>query len=261
MPLDPGTEPLEALPDTSEDSPGPPVSSRPTFVERTVALLEVLLCSDYLTQIALGATLMAAGISPTAADGGLSLQYVVALSLIDTVVLISLILVFLRVHGEDPRSIFLGNRRVASEILAGVGLTFVAFALAVVVLGLILQFAPELHTVADNPLEPLMGNARDAVIFAVVVVIAGGFREELQRGFLLYRFEHWLGGARVGVVVTSVLFGLGHIPQGVDASIATAMLGALWGVVYLRRRSVVAPVVSHSGFNLLQLVQFLIVRR
>ena len=34
--------------------------------------------------------------------------------------------------------------------------------------------------------------------------------------------------------------------------------GAFWGVVYLRRRSVVAPVVSHSGFNLLQIVQFLV---
>jgi membrane protease YdiL (CAAX protease family) len=39
------------------------------------------------------------------------------------------------------------------------------------------------------------------------------------------------------------------------------MLGALWAVVYLRRRSVVAGVVSHSGFNLLQLVQFVVVGR
>jgi len=258
MPLDPEPEPFELRP---EQSPDPPVHSRPTFVERTVALLEVLLCSDYLTQIALGGTLIAIGFPPVGPDGGLSLQYVVALSLIDTVLLLGLILIFLRVHGESPRTIFLGNRRMAPEFLAGIGLTIVAFVIAIVVLGLILQFAPELHTVVDNPLEQLMGSPRDAVIFAVVVVIAGGFREELQRGFLLHRFEHWLGGARVGLVVTSVLFGLGHLPQGVDASIATALLGALWGVVYLRRRSVVAPVVSHSGFNLLQLVQYLIVGR
>ncbi len=30
-----------------------------------------------------------------------------------------------------------------------------------------------------------------------------------------------------------------------------------WAIIYLRRRSIVAPVVSHSGFNLLQLGQFL----
>jgi membrane protease YdiL (CAAX protease family) len=47
----------------------------------------------------------------------------------------------------------------------------------------------------------------------------------------------------------------------VDASIATGLLGAFWGVVYLRRRSAVAPIVSHSGFDLIQIVQFLLVRR
>ena len=30
-----------------------------------------------------------------------------------------------------------------------------------------------------------------------------------------------------------------------------------WGIVYLRRRSVVAPMISHSGFNLIELLQYL----
>jgi len=82
-------------------------------------------------------------------------------------------------------------------------------------------------------------------------------REEVQRAFLLRRFERWLGGGRVGVIVTSVSFGLGHKIQGLDAAVATSVLGGFWAFIYLRRRSVVAPVVSHSGFNLLQLAQFL----
>jgi membrane protease YdiL (CAAX protease family) len=90
----------------------------------------------------------------------------------------------------------------------------------------------------------------------VVVVIAGGVREELQRAFLLRRFERWLGGRGVGIVVTSTAFGAGHWIQGADAAVATGLLGAFWAIVYLRRQSSVAPVVSHSGFNLLQLAQF-----
>ena len=101
----------------------------------------------------------------------------------------------------------------------------------------------------------------DAALFALVVVVAGGIREELQRAFLLHRFEQHLGGARVGLVVTSLSFGVGHLLQGADAVIATAALGAFWGVVYLRRRSALAPIVSHAGFNLLQLAQFLLVPR
>jgi membrane protease YdiL (CAAX protease family) len=86
-------------------------------------------------------------------------------------------------------------------------------------------------------------------------------REEVQRGFILHRFGHYLGGAWTGVAVYSVLFGLGHLEQGYDAAIATGLLGALWGVVYLTRRSIVAPMVSHAGFNLGQLMKYLVVAR
>ena len=60
-------------------------------------------------------------------------------------------------------------------------------------------------------------------------------------------------------MVTSAAFGAGHLMQGVDATIATGLLGAFWGVIYLRRRSCVAPMVSHAGFDLVQIVQFLVV--
>ena len=59
------------------------------------------------------------------------------------------------------------------------------------------------------------------------------------------------------VAVTSAAFGAGHFVQGVDASIATGLLGAFWGLTYLRRRSCVAPMVSHAGFDLVQVVQYL----
>jgi membrane protease YdiL (CAAX protease family) len=39
------------------------------------------------------------------------------------------------------------------------------------------------------------------------------------------------------------------------------LLGAFWGMVYLRRRSTVAPMVSHAGFDLLQIVQVIAVGR
>jgi membrane protease YdiL (CAAX protease family) len=61
----------------------------------------------------------------------------------------------------------------------------------------------------------------------------------------------------IGLIVTSAAFGAGHALQGADAVIATALLGAFWGFVYLRRGSVVAPMVSHAGFDLLQIVQYM----
>jgi membrane protease YdiL (CAAX protease family) len=240
-------------------SPQPPDTTdvHPSPVQRVVALLEVLLCSDYPTQAALGATFTALGYGPYATNGELRVGYVVTLSLLDTVLLVGLILFFLHAHGERPRELFLGPRPPAREASFGVPLVFVALAIAVAILATIQRYLPRLHTVEHNPLQALIRTPQDVWLFAIVVVVAGGVREELQRAFLLRRFEVWLGGATVGVVTASIAFGAGHLLQGADAAITTGALGIFWGIVYLRRRSVVAPMVSHSGFNLLQIVQFL----
>jgi membrane protease YdiL (CAAX protease family) len=54
-----------------------------------------------------------------------------------------------------------------------------------------------------------------------------------------------------------VEFGLGHIEQGYDAVLLTGILGIVWGFIYLVRGSIVTPMVSHSGFNLAQLLAYL----
>jgi membrane protease YdiL (CAAX protease family) len=232
-----------------------PHRSAPSVADRTVALIEVILCSDYPTQFALNATFLALGFHAQGPDG-LNFGFVMALSLADTVFLVGLIVLFLLAHGESPGDVFFDAKPFVAEARAGIPLTFVAFAIALLVLLAVRAAAPWLHTVEHNPLQDLMRTPGKALMFAGLVVVAGGIREELQRAFLLRRFERSLGGAKVGIVVASLAFGAGHFMQGVDAVIATALLGAFWGVVYLRRRSVVAPMVSHSGFDLLQVLQF-----
>jgi len=118
-----------------------------------------------------------------------------------------------------------------------------------------MALAPWLHDVPTNPLEQMAGTVGGVATLAVVAIFAGGLREELQRAFLLKRFEQHLGGAMVGLVVLSVAFGLGHGVQGFDAMITTGLLGAFWAALYLRRRSVIAPVVSHAGFNTLEVLR------
>jgi membrane protease YdiL (CAAX protease family) len=244
------------------EAPGPePLIERPTLSERAVALLEVIICSDFPTQLALAATFHVLGVRELGADGTLSLRYVVLLSLVDAGLLIALILFFLRAHGEQPRDVFLGTRPVEHEARLGVPLSFIALAIAVVAITATQYFAPWLHTKEQNPFKDLVHTPADAAALGMVLVIAGGIREEIQRAFLMRRFERWLGGRTVGVVVASVGFGAGHAIQGLDVAVVTGLLGAFWAIIYLRRRSVVAPVISHSGFNLLQLGQLIIVGR
>ena len=246
-------------PDSAPEVPNPPPRS-PGGIHRLVALLEVLICSDFPTQLALGSTFNAFGLGPYS-GGRLQVGYVVTVSLVDTVVLVGLVFLFLYAHGERPGEILLGQRKVAAEVAFGVPLILTAMVIGLGVLALMQRFTPSLHTVEHNPFQELLGSTGDAWLFALVVVVAGGVREEIQRAFLLHRFEVWLGGGAFGVVASSVAFGIGHLLQGADAAIATGLLGAFWGMVYLRRRSMVAPMVSHAGFDLMQIVGFLSLTR
>jgi membrane protease YdiL (CAAX protease family) len=132
----------------------------------------------------------------------------------------------------------------------------IVFALVAVLLTTLRLVAPALRNVPDNPLEALARQGPyESVLFGIVVIISGGVREELQRAFMLRRFEDHLGGGTVGVVILSVAFGLGHVQQGWDAVVTTGVLGAFWAVLYQRRRSTVAPIVSHAGFNALEVAR------
>ena len=227
---------------------------------RVGALLEVFLCSGFPTQILLIALLPSFGLPLRSAEGGLNPAFVFTLSILDTALVVGLIAVLLRAHHESVREVLLGRARLLREALIGIALIPVVFMIVVLLITVIMIYAPQLHNVARNPLEDMLRSRGDTAIFAVVVMVAGGLREEVQRGFIVHRFGQYLGGGAFGVLFYSVLFGLGHVEQGYDAAIATAVLGAIWGFIYLRRRSIVAPVISHAGFNLAQVLKHVALR-
>ena len=244
------SEPL-ATPEAVATPVAPSARSR-----RLVAVAEILLCSSVPTQFAIGALLTMSGWPPMDPAGQLSLPFVLTLSLADTLLLIVLMILLMRAHGESASALWIGERPLKKEALLGLLLIPIVFLMVVVLLNLLRMWAPWLHNVPSNPLEELAaGGAMNAAMFALVAIFAGGVREELQRAFLLHRFEEHLGGAWVGVIVLSVAFGLGHFVQGWDAAVTTGTLGAFWAVLYLKRRSSVAPVVSHAGFNSLEILR------
>jgi membrane protease YdiL (CAAX protease family) len=228
----------------------------PIASARATAILEILLCSGIPSQFALAYMFALAGFTPLV-GGRLSFAYVATLLLFDATLLIALIVWLLRRHGEDPGHVFLGSRPIGREIKLGAGLTAAVFALAIVVLSAARVLFPSLHNIKENPLQDLIQTPAQALILAIVATISGGLREEIQRAFIIHRFEQYLGGAHVGLILYSLVFGLGHSLQGWDAVVTTAMLGAFWGWINISRRSIVAPVVSHSGFNAAEIVVFL----
>jgi membrane protease YdiL (CAAX protease family) len=215
-------------------------------------VVELLACSGFPTQIVIAAGLAAAGIHAGPA-GQLEPRFVFLLSAIDTVLLLTLVCLLLRASGDRLRDVFLGSRPIVPELAVGaVNLPLVFF--VVILTQVALRWAaPSLRNVEVSPFTPMLESPSLVAGFVLLVLVAGGIREELQRAFLLHRFEQRLGGGPVGVLVTSTAFGLGHTVQGWDAAVVTGLLGALWGVMYLARRSVVATVTNHALFNLAQI--------
>ena len=232
-------------------APNRGVSPQPTASR---AIAEVLLCSGFPTQLAISGLLASAGFAPRSASGGLSAPFAFTVVMLDSVILLTLIWLLLRRQGLRPLDVLIGPRPVWRE--AALGLSLIPLILILVgalMLGL-RAVAPWLHNVPDNPLTSLVSTRAGLIASIVVGIVAGGVREEVQRAFLLRRFQDSLGGRGVGLVVTSLAFGLGHTLQGWDAAIITAVLGGAWGLLTLARGGAVASIAGHAGFDAVQLL-------
>jgi len=247
---------LDPAPETFE----PPLGSPPAVlpIERAAAALEVILCSGFPTQLVVFTVLSTFGLHAQLPNGHYSPPFLFTLTLVDTVLLVGLVAFFFRAHRESMREELFGRDVTLRDVLFGVALIPASFLLVVLVLLLVQMTVPGLRNVPHNPLADLVKTRTDALVFAFVVMVAGGLREEIQRGFVLRRFEQYLGGGIPGLIVFSALFGLGHLEQGHDVALATAVLGAFWGAIFLRRRTVLPAMIGHAGFNLAQVAKFMV---
>ena len=244
--------PAGALPlDGRLEVPATPAEPpRVAAMTRGRAIAETVLCSSYPTQIVAAGVLAGLGVAAPNADGGLNATFVFAVSTLDALMVVGLIVWLLRRQGESLAAVFLGERSRWREAAFGVALVpAVTMGVALVVLAARTAL-PSMHNVAVNPLTAFMADPMMAAAFAIIVVAAGGVREEMQRAFQIHRLSRHVCSPLAALAVTSLAFGLGHTIQGRDVALATFGLGLFWGTLYLRRHSLVAAAVSHGLFNL-----------
>ena len=215
-----------------------------------LALLQLVACSGYPTQILAMAGLMVLGLNPVANPNDWSLAYVATLLTIDSMLLIGLVVAFLRLHSERPTDVFLGMHPVFGEVVRGILLVPMVFVAVAVIAMVVQRYAPWLHNDV-NPFQTLIRAPNGILVVGALSIIVGGLREEVQRAFVLHRFTQ-IGTPVVGLIVFSVLFGLGHQVQGWERGDHDGGARRDLGAVYLRRRSLVAPAVCHGAFDVIQ---------
>ena len=185
---------------------------------------------------------------------------VVAVStIVRDLALVSLILFFLWRNGESVYKIGWTFKNMRKEIFAGAVLFVPVFFIA----SLLESF---LHGAGlSEPSKPLPalisekgpGEFLLAVVMVVVVALA---EETIFRGYLLLRFRAFMRGTTAAVLLSSVVFSLGHGYEGAAGVITVGFIGAVLALIYLWRKSIAAPVVMHflqdfTGIVLLPLLK------
>lgn len=92
---------------------------------------------------------------------------------------------------------------------------------------------------------------RDFRSFAAVSVTAGIVEETLYRGFVLWYLLQFMP-VWAAVIVSSVVFGLGHSYQGINGVARVTGVGAIFALLYFTTGSIWVPIAGHILLDVLQ---------
>lgn len=121
-------------------------------------------------------------------------------------------------------------------------------------------FFPQ-YTSLENPLLEKIRTPLDLGAFMFAGVYAGGVKEEVQRAFILLRFERGLGGIYTGLILWSAVFGLGHYEQGWNSVFSASVLGLIFGWLFIRKRNLFTVITVHALYDVAVLAVYWIYLR
>jgi uncharacterized protein len=194
------------------------------------------------------------------------------------VAVLMLAVVALRTRNTVPR----GERRAYvglvhaapwRELLMGMLFAAVLYLVATAaLLPLVLLGGKALEASAETKRAALHELARMALPVRLgLALLAGVYEEIVFRGFLLGRLMGGLAtlsgvltkraATRVAIVLSAILFAVGHAYQGPVGMVQTLVVGVLLGWLRVRRASLFAPIGSHLTIDLVGMVALTVLRQ
>lgn len=111
--------------------------------------------------------------------------------------------------------------------------------------GLSVKGVPQFLT-PKGPLEILLA--------CILVAVAAVAEETIFRGYLILRFNQLTGSIVSAILISSSVFSLGHGYEGTAGIGTVGVLGVILALLYVWRKSLVAPVVLHFLIDFFPLV-------
>ncbi len=177
-------------------------------------------------------------------QGGMSFVLIALSTILRDLALLSLIIFFLWRNGETLDAIGWRLRSVGKEAVLGLWLFIPLFFGA----GL-LEYI--LHTIGfsapSTPLPSLIAKKSTfELLLAPILVVAVALAEEtIFRGYLIMRFKNITKSTAAAAFLSTIIFSLGHGYEGSAGVITVGLMGLAFALIYIWRRSLVAPVLMH----------------
>jgi membrane protease YdiL (CAAX protease family) len=237
-----------------DSSPPNQEPRRITWIDRVQALFEILLISGLISSVLASLLLFALqgkdGLYILANVRGFS-----AFLLLEAAITFLILTILLKARHETIQKFGLQWDRWKFNL--ALGLTLVPFLFLINgVVGTVFRIYLPKYYAETNPIMELIHSPQQLALIIFSALIAGGIKEEVQRAFILTRFQECLGGAWPGLILWSLSFGVGHYVQGVHGVVIASIFGALFGILYLRTGSLIAPIVAHGAYDALALLAY-----
>ena len=227
---------------------------RKTWVDRAQAFFEVLLVSGLLSSALAGLVFYLLqgkrGLDLLANAKAFSIFI-----LLEAGIALLILTVVLKIHRETISTLGLKWDRWKFHCALGLVVVPFLFMINALVAVVFKIYLPQ-YFVEKNPITELIHTWQQLVLIIISALIAGGIKEELQRALILTRFRSYLGGAWLGLVLWSGVFGAGHYVQGVQGVVIATIYGFVFGIIYLMSGSLIAPIIAHGAYDAIALIAY-----
>ena len=164
-------------------------------------------------------------------------------SILNDFALLSLVLYFTWRNQESVRQLGWNFDHLRRDVALGLILFVPVFFGGNVLADLLHQAG--LSAPAQRPSFLAVSGVIQVALGFLIVTVVSVVEETVFRGYLMLRFKTVTGRTSAAVILSSLVFSLGHGYEGMAGVISVFVLGAIFALVYLWRKSVVAPIVMH----------------
>jgi membrane protease YdiL (CAAX protease family) len=108
-----------------------------------------------------------------------------------------------------------------------------------------------------NAAQGLLPHGILQILVWIPVALSAGFCEELAfRGYLQKQFQAIAGSTALAVFFQAIVFGVGHLYEGVGAATRITLFGVLFGLLAVWRKSLRPGMIAHAWSDIFGVIIF-----